>query len=366
MVKTAADLNDDKRVAQYGEAVLKREPDNAQVLEYVSTALVRMGGKDHAERGLAHIRHLEELIDAAYGGTQASIHGGRDQARRKDEGDRMKAKALLLEARAQGLLEHSDAAIRQAKASYTVFPSVEAAREASRWLSAAGKDREALDYLASAFAIAGLHAAEPDSAKDRDRLAELYRKVNGSDTGLGDVVLKAYDNTLTQFAARRDQLRQLDPNNQIKDPMQFTLSGLNGDSLKLSSLAGKVLVLDFWATWCGPCRVQHPLYEEVKERFQANPDVVFLSVATDEDHALVKPFLEGQKWAQKVYFEDGLQGLLQIGSIPTTVIFGKRGEVASRMVGFLPDRFVDMLTDRIDEALGLPPRAKSTPKAVIQ
>ena len=46
--------------------------------------------------------------------------------------------------------------------------------------------------------------------------------------------------------------------------------------------------------------------------------------------------------------------LLQVSSIPTTIIFGKKGEVVDRMIGYLPDRFVDMLTDRINDALGKP------------
>ena len=53
-------------------------------------------------------------------------------------------------------------------------------------------------------------------------------------------------------------------------------------------------------------------------------------------------FLEQQKWTKKnVYFEDGLQKLLQVNDIPTTIIFDKRGRIASRMNGFLPDRFVE-------------------------
>ena len=75
--------------------------------------------------------------------------------------------------------------------------------------------------------------------------------------------------------------------------------------------------MDFWATWCGPCRVQHPLYEEVKSKFAGNDDVVFLAINTDEDLAACKPFLESNKWDTKnVYFEDGLSNLLQVGSIP--------------------------------------------------
>jgi len=272
----------------------------------------------------------------------------------------------LLESRAQGLMGHTEDAIQLAESSYTVFPSVEAAREAARWLVKAGKDQEALQYLADAFTIAGLRSAEPDGAGDRARMNELYRKLHGSEAGLGDLVLKAYDDTSSLMASRRAELRQFDPNAQIKDPIQFTLSGLDGDKLKLSSLLGKVIVVDFWATWCVPCREQHPLYDRVESKFKDTGEVVFLSVDTDEDHSLVKPFLELMKWKQQVYFEDGLQSLLKVSSIPTTIIFGKQGEVVSRMTGFLPDRFVAMLTGRIEEALGRQPVLPPLKDAISQ
>jgi thiol-disulfide isomerase/thioredoxin len=120
--------------------------------------------------------------------------------------------------------------------------------------------------------------------------------------------------------------------------------------------------MDFWATWCGPCRGQHPLYEKVMARFKEREDVVFLFVDTDEDHTLVKPFLEGQGWTEKVYFDEGLQNLLQVSSIPTTLIFNKEGVMVDQMIGFLPDRFVDMLSERIQDALGT--RVKEAPKGM--
>ena len=354
LIKTAIDLNDDRRIIQFGESVLKREPDNLQILEHVAPALLHNGDKPSAERALVYARHCEEIVQATYKDDKFIPGGGRDEAKRKEDFDRGLARARLLQARAQGLLGRSDDAIQLAEASYKVFPSVEAAREAARWLSAAGKDQQAIQYLADAFTIAALQSANPDGANDRARMAELYRKLTGSETGLGDVILKAYDETSGQLAARRAEIRQYDPNAQSKDPMTFTVSGLDGEKLKLSSLLGKVVVVDFWATWCGPCRAQHPLYEEAKARFKDSDEVVFLSIDADEDHSLVKPFLEAQKWTQKVYFDDGLQSLLQVSSIPTTIIFGKKGDVVSRMIGYLPERFVDMLSDRIAEALGRP------------
>jgi thiol-disulfide isomerase/thioredoxin len=352
LVKTAIDLNDDARLMVFGERVLSRDPDNQQLLEHVSTALLHQGDQPNAQLALEHARHLADLIQAAYQNDKFEPGGGPDEVKRKDDFDRGRARALLLQSRASGLLGHNDEAIRLAQSSYQVFSSVEAAREAGRWFSAAGKDQEALQYLAYAFTMGGLHSADPDGAADRIRLGEIYRKLHGSEAGLGDLILKAYDATSSQLAARRAELREFDPNENLKDPIQFTLSGLDGEKLQLSSLLGKVVVLDFWATWCVPCREQHPLYEQVKAKFKDTGDVVFLAVDADEDHSLVKPFLTQIKWTQKVYFEGGLQRLLQVSSLPTTIILGRQGQVFTRMIGFLPDRFVDMLTERVNDALG--------------
>jgi thiol-disulfide isomerase/thioredoxin len=357
LVKTAIDLNDDQRLMTFGESVLSRDPNNLQVLEHVTTALLHQGDKAHAERALEHARHFADLIQTIYQGDKFEPGGGPAAVKRKEEYDRGRARALLLQARAEGLLGHNQDAIAFAQSSYAIFASVEGAREAARWLTAAGKDAEALQALAEAFTIAGLRSANTDGADDRARMSELYRKLHGSEAGLGDLILKTYDTTAAQLAARRAELRQFDPNAQIKDPMQFTLSGLDGDKLQLRSLLGKIIVIDFWATWCTPCREQHPLYEAVKAKFKDTDDVVFLAVDTDEDHSIVKPFLAQLKWNQKVYFEDGLQSLLQVSSIPTTIILGKKGELFTRMIGYLPDRFVDMLTDRVNEALGKPHNA---------
>jgi thioredoxin-related protein len=89
----------------------------------------------------------------------------------------------------------------------------------------------------------------------------------------------------------------------------------------------------------------------VRQRFRNNPDVVFLSVNTDEDRELVEPFLKDNGWNVTPYFEDGLSRAFKVSSIPTIIVVDKGGEVFSRLNGFLPDRFVDMLTERIEDAL---------------
>ncbi len=326
-MKTAIDLNDDPRLIEFGESVLSRDADNMQVLEHVTTALLHRGDKPSAQRALEHARHLADLIQATYADDKFQPGGGPEEVKRKEDFDRGRARALLLQARAQGLLGHNGEAIQLAQSSYTIFPSVEAAREAARWLTAAGKDQEALQYLADAFTIAGLHSADLDGESDRAQMGELYRKLHGSETGLGDLVLKAYDATASQLAARRAELRELDPNSELKDPIQFTLSGLEGDKLALSSLLGKVVVMDFWATWCAPCREQHPLYEQVKTKFKDSRRRGVPGRGYRRRSQPGEAVPHQIKWSQKVYFEDGLQSLLQVSSIPTTVILGKNGEV---------------------------------------
>ena len=121
------------------------------------------------------------------------------------------------------------------------------------------------------------------------------------------------------------------------------------DELVLKS-ANPVLV-DFWATWCRPCRAQHPLYDLVKKRFGDTTDVVFLSIDADDDRAAVEPFLAEVNWTAPVYFEDGLSRALKVTSIPTTVVIDRTGKIFSRMNGFIPERFVEMLTGRIRDAL---------------
>ena len=354
LVKTAIDLKDTRRIVAFGERVLAAQPDDPALLQQVSIALVREGSPQSAEKALSYSTHFEQIERELAKDLGSGQLTGREAARRKDETDKAVASGLLLQSRASGILQQKDKAVSFAVASYKIYPSVEAAREASTWYAEIGDNQRAVEYLAYVFSIDQLHSADAQKAQDRAHLAELYRKLKGNEIGLGDALLQAYDRTASDWTNRRASLRAFDPNAQLADPLQFTLASLEGPPLKLASLQGKVIIMDFWATWCGPCRAQHPLYEEVKKKFKDNADVVFLSVDTDEDHTAVKPYVSENSWSPKVYFEDGLSVNLQVASIPTTVVFNKKGAVASRMNGFVPERFVDMLTERIQEALGAP------------
>ncbi|HEY2012020.1 MAG TPA: TlpA disulfide reductase family protein, partial [Bryobacteraceae bacterium] len=324
---------------------LTRQPDDLQILERVTRALLASESKDAAETALKHALHYEQLV------RQMQSTGRSSGADWQNQIDRGIGRALAYEARATGILGHPDAALALAQRAFEVWPSADAARETARWYERLGKTELAARSLADAFTIPDIRNTDADRAQDRGRMGELYRQAKGSEAGLGDLILEAYDRNLALIHTREMRMRANDPNAQLTDPMEFTLSGPDGRKLRMSDLKGKVVVFDFWATWCGPCRAQHPLYSQVKKRFLDHPDVIFLSIDTDEDRKLVQPFLAEVQWPEPVYFEDGLSRALKIATIPTTIVIDKRGQVFSRINGFVPERFVEMLSQRIRDAL---------------
>jgi thiol-disulfide isomerase/thioredoxin len=339
----AVEVKDDSRVVQFGERVLARQPSDLQMLSLVTQALLTSDSREAAARAQTYARRYEELASQM------------QRERERWAVDRAIAHGLAWEARATGNLGRSEEALALAQRAFETDPTAGAAREIARWYERLRKYEEAARALADAFTIPDAHATDTARALDRAQMGELYRKAKGSEAGLGDLVLEAYDRNLALIHARELAARAADPNSGLTDPMAFTLSAPDGGSLKLETLKDKVVILDFWATWCGPCRVQHPLYEIVKHRFRDRADVVFLSIDTDEDRSVVKDFLADVHWDNIVYFEDGLSRALKVTSIPTTVVIDKSGKISSRMNGFVPERFVDMLSARIRDALGAKP-----------
>jgi thiol-disulfide isomerase/thioredoxin len=346
LAKAAIDNKDDRRTALYGERVLASSPDDMLMLDRVAHAELTLGGKDNAEKAFVHARRFQELVE------KLPESNGAGAAKRTEERDRGIARALLYQSRAKSALGDFNEASKLAALSFARYACEESAREWGGALDSAGYYEQAVMHFADALMIPDLRALDSDRALDRKRLGESYRKKHDSEKGLGEAILEAYDRTAALVEARLNRLNALDPNANVTDPMGFTIGGLDGQKLKLGSLKGKIVILDFWATWCGPCRVQHPMYDQVQEKFKDRGDVVLLSIDTDDDHSIVAGFLDQQKWPKtRVYFEDGLQKLLQVSDIPTTIVFDKQGRVASRMNGFLPDRFVEQLSARIQSAL---------------
>lgn len=350
IAKAATELNDNPRTVLYGEKVLSAEPGNADLalIDRVIRLLLDSDKPEPAQRALTWIKRYQREVEALRG---KAGQGHMSEGQWSEEISKAVARTLVLEARATGNLGKVDEATAMALKAWETFPGSEAARERARWLIRQGKDSEALLCFADAFTIEDVRTTHSERIADRTHMGELQKKMSKSEAGLGEMILAAFDRNLALKASRAAALREKDPNSVATELSDFVLPRTEGtETLRIASLKGKTVVMDFWATWCAPCRIQHPLIENVKNKFKNDPNVVFLSVDSDEDRAPVPGFLKEMKWEGPSYYEAGLGRLLNIASIPTILILGPSGNVSSRMTGFIPERFEDMLAERIRDA----------------
>lgn len=119
---------------------------------------------------------------------------------------------------------------------------------------------------------------------------------------------------------------------------EFSLALLDGSTVELTSLRGKVVILDFWATWCSPCVRAMPTIATVANAFQED-GVVLLAVNQREQAEKIKSFLAANKMDVTVALDsDGSVGAkYRAAAIPQTVLIGKKGRVQAVFVGLLPD-----------------------------
>jgi len=116
----------------------------------------------------------------------------------------------------------------------------------------------------------------------------------------------------------------------------FRVATLDGKTVSMDQLRNKVVLIDFWATWCGPCREALPGLRDIAKKFQSEPFVV-LSVSLDDDEAKWKDFIakNGMTWAQ--YRDGGWNGkiakLFQVKAIPHTFTIDADGVLQDERIG---------------------------------
>lgn len=121
----------------------------------------------------------------------------------------------------------------------------------------------------------------------------------------------------------------------------FTLADAKGASVRLSDYKGKVVLLDFWATWCGGCKVEIPWYVEFENKYKGS-GLAVIGVSMDEDGwKSVKPFLEKTKLNYPVVIgNEGLAKLYGVDAMPMTLLIDQEGKIAASHVGLVnKDKF---------------------------
>jgi peroxiredoxin len=144
-----------------------------------------------------------------------------------------------------------------------------------------------------------------------------------------------------QFAAATAKLEAEDTQRQQVD---FTLSDLQGKSWRLKDLQGKVVLVNFWATWCPPCRKEMPDLQSLYVRFQEQGFVVL--AISDEETAKVTPFVAERAITYPVLLDPGrkVNGLFQIEGIPKSFVYDRNGKLVAQSIDMRTQKqFLEML-----------------------
>jgi thiol-disulfide isomerase/thioredoxin len=123
-------------------------------------------------------------------------------------------------------------------------------------------------------------------------------------------------------------------NEQQAASYDLKLTGFDGKQTSLSDFKGKTIFLNFWASWCPPCRAEMPTIQSIYNKMKNKPDLVFVLVSLDEDTTKAKIFIKKEGFNFPVYFINGyLPQIYDTGTIPSTFIISKEGTIAAKRVG---------------------------------
>ncbi|MBX2844399.1 MAG: TlpA family protein disulfide reductase [Flammeovirgaceae bacterium] len=127
----------------------------------------------------------------------------------------------------------------------------------------------------------------------------------------------------------------------------FKLIGLDGSYLELEDLKGKVIFMNFWATWCPPCIAEIPNIQELYDNTR-NENIVFLMVSTDKNEAKIRKFIEKKGYTIPIYRPASVRPeVFSSNSIPTTFVISPEGKIAYKNIGI-----ANYNTDSFKELLG--------------
>ena len=124
--------------------------------------------------------------------------------------------------------------------------------------------------------------------------------------------------------------------NQKPANLNFTLKDMTGKDVSLGAYKGKVIVLDFWATWCGPCKIEIPWFIEFQNKY-GKQGLQVVGVSTDDTLDKLKPFVTQYKMnytvPQGLDHDDVQDAFGPIFGLPVTLVISRTGKVCSKHVG---------------------------------
>lgn len=127
----------------------------------------------------------------------------------------------------------------------------------------------------------------------------------------------------------------------------FTLSNLNDEEFNITEMRGKIVVLNFWATWCEPCKLEMPFFEELHHA--GHPDLHIWGVNFDEPPQQVEIFIEELNLSFPILLDPGgdVQDLYRVRGYPTTYIVDKEGVIRFHHIGLISEGQLENYLDQL-------------------
>ena len=136
---------------------------------------------------------------------------------------------------------------------------------------------------------------------------------------------------------------------EMPENIVFRYTTPDGKTADISELKGKVVFINFWASWCPPCRAEMPSIAALYKKLKQDDRFVFLLINEDEDQQNAIKYLEKNQFNLPIYKRAGtISDAIFSGTLPTTIVINKEGEIVLRkegMAGYDSDAFVKQLND---------------------
>ena len=348
LVESCEQLRNTACALDFAERLVAIQPDDSEMMMLAVNLLRQQGDSASLTRANGYVSRVLDRIEKSKPDERPARSSLADW---QDHRDNLRA-ALYLQ---RGQIEHSqhkyEAATKDLKLSFSIRPNAAAAKVLGEIAELRRDLPAAIEEYTFAFVLPETGpGGNVDRREVRWKLGNLWIQVHGSERGLGEEIISAYDR-LTAPPANPGPVAR---NKKAKDTFAFVLRNLDGSPAPLEPLRGKVVVLSFWATWCGPCRELEPILGQIARSYSGNSAIAFFAVDTDEDETLVAPYLAHEKWGLSVVYADGLENFLSVTSLPSVMILDRAGRISYRVNGYSPDGFSESVIAAIQAALAPP------------
>jgi thiol-disulfide isomerase/thioredoxin len=288
-----------------------------------------------------HLDHVPALVDEAYRAAAARNEGRlKDDRLEQDERTAIAGSITHLKLeRAHVLLDYYSATkqpekAREIEAELTSLDAPNPALNSElleRHAQAAEVNGRKLDALVL-YRASKQARTTPAPAKDvlADNMGRLWKELGGTASAYPLLLDKP---KVTEASESRWE--------RPKNPLPaFALPDIEGKTWKLASLNGKAVLINIWATWCGPCRKEHPEFQKLYDKLKDRTDVAVLSFSVDEDIGKVAPYMKEHKYTFPVLLGKDLVDAVSSSSgytIPQNWFVNSQGKLEWVQIGFDSD-----------------------------